>query len=455
MKWHSRVLMVVTAWAALAGCSSDSDSDSDSAPRASDEGGAAPSNRVSIPASVRNNLGITFAKVQRRNVASTIRIPGAFELRSLARREYRLALPAHVQLQVDQLDRVSAGDVLFRYRSPQWPELVHEIVTSEQAVAAATAQIRVSESVLAEARARRATLLKRLEAIQGADFKRADLEAEAARLESSVATREAEVKLEETRLENASKALRHAIHRAAAAIGMDEATLTEPVAHEGRRLPRYRTIEWIEVAADAPGTVESIHVTHGTFAEAAARVMTVVDPTRIRFRAMGLQSDLQAFVTGMPARIVPPAGRGSDADRSVPAELALGLDADPHQRTVTLFATPEGAEPWMRPGISAFLEVAKQSTDGVVLAIPKAAVVKDGITHVFFKRDPSDANKAVRVEADLGVSDGRWVEIKSGIGPKDEVVLDGVYELKLVTEQSGTTQKGGHFHADGSFHGEH
>ena len=35
----------------------------------------------------------------------------------------------------------------------------------------------------------------------------------------------------------------------------------------------------------------------------------------------------------------------------------------------------------------------------------------------------------------------------------DEVVLSGVYELKLAT--SGTAQKGGHFHADGSFHAEH
>ncbi len=38
----------------------------------------------------------------------------------------------------------------------------------------------------------------------------------------------------------------------------------------------------------------------------------------------------------------------------------------------------------------------------------------------------------------LGVDDGRWVEIKSDIGPNDEVVLDGAYELKLATAASGT-----------------
>jgi hypothetical protein len=34
----------------------------------------------------------------------------------------------------------------------------------------------------------------------------------------------------------------------------------------------------------------------------------------------------------------------------------------------------------------------------------------------------------------------------------DEVVLNGVYELKLAT--SSTAQKGGHFHPDGTFHAE-
>ena len=35
------------------------------------------------------------------------------------------------------------------------------------------------------------------------------------------------------------------------------------------------------------------------------------------------------------------------------------------------------------------------------------------------------------------------------------LLLAGVFELKLASQQSGAAQKGGHFHADGSFHGEH
>ena len=54
------------------------------------------------------------------------------------------------------------------------------------------------------------------------------------------------------------------------------------------------------------------------------------------------------------------------------------------------------------------------------------------------------------MEADLGKDDGRWVELLSGVGDGDEIVLDGAFQLMLST--SGSIQKGGHFHADGTFH---
>jgi hypothetical protein len=42
------------------------------------------------------------------------------------------------------------------------------------------------------------------------------------------------------------------------------------------------------------------------------------------------------------------------------------------------------------------------------------------------------------------------VQIESGVKPGDEVVLDGVYQL--LAASSASVQKGGHFHADGTFH---
>jgi multidrug efflux pump subunit AcrA (membrane-fusion protein) len=401
----------------LGGCDREGGADDTSA---EESAGEQPSNRVDIPATVRSNLGITFAKVERRDVANTIRVPGAFELEPLARHEYRLILPGHVEFKVNQFDEVKPGTPLYRFRSPKLLEL--------------QAQVDLGTATLDQALAKYAAAEARIKALAMAAFKRADLEAQVLELQADVAKREAELRVATIALGSATQA---------------------PAGEDGSPAPARQATDWVEVLAKKPGIVESLAVTDGTFVEETTLILTTVDPTKIRFRAMGLQSDLPKLKNGQQVSIVPPRANGSDMNESIDADLRIGLSAHPDHRTITLFATPKRQPAWTRPGVSAFMEVATESTDGVVLAIPRSAVVKDGITHVFFKRDPGDANKAIRVEADLGVDDGRWIEIKSDIGPNDEVVLNGAYELKLATAASGTAQKGGHFHADGGYHGKH
>ncbi len=154
------------------------------------------------------------------------------------------------------------------------------------------------------------------------------------------------------------------------------------------------------------------------------------------------------------AKIVPPPNPGIPIADAVAANVTLGLEAHPQERTLTLIASPEQLAPWIRPGVSAFLEVVVDTTEAPTLAIPRSAIVQDGLEHIFFRRDPKDPNTAIRVVADMGVSDGRWVAIQSGAMVGDEVVVAGSYELKLATQQSGASQKGGHVHADGTFHEE-
>lgn len=435
----------------LSGCTKESDNSH--APQ-QEEAGTAPTNRIDIPGTVRSNLGITFAKVERRRVDSTIRVPGAFELQPLARHEYRLALPGTVHLEVDQYLRVEPGDLLYRFRSPEWPELQHEIIVGEQDIESAQAEIEVARARIAEAEDRASIQRERLLSLTEAEIRNADLEAQIAELEASLPRLRAELRQSETRLANAERTREHALHRASAATGIPEALLAANADDEGVAMPVYRTIDWIEVRATEPGVVEMLALTDGAFAEAPSLVLSTIDPSKVRFRAMALQSDLVRLGESPEAIIAPPTTPGIALSDGVNASVTIGLEAHPEQRTVTLLATPEQSRDWIRPGVSAFLEVIAESAGGPSLAIPRAAIVKDGITHVFFRRDPKDPNKAIRVEADMGVDDGRWVAIQSGLSLSDEVVLDGAFELKLATQQGGVMQKGGHFHADGTFHAE-
>lgn len=393
--------------------------DSEEAATSKKEEAQLPSNRIAIPATVRSNLGITFAKVERRNVANTVRVPGSFELQPLAKHEYRMMLPAHVEFLVNQFDIVKKGTPLYKFRSLKLLDL-------QQAVDLAQAALTQAQSKYETAKARKTALAK-------ANVKRAELDVQVAELKADVDQRQAQLKASTAAYEHAAQT---------------------PTGREGKPIPREAVGNWIVVLAQESGAVESLAITDGTFVEETTLILTTVDTTKVRFHAMGLQSDLLKFKNGQQVSIVPPQAGQNNLNDSIIATLQIGLKADPEQRTIDLYAMPKDLKSWSRPGVSAFLEIAKEASDGVVLAIPSSAVVKDGITHVFFKRDPLDANKAIRVEADLGVNDGRWVEIKSELGPNDEVVLNGVYELKLASSQSGTSQKGGHFHADGSFHGE-
>lgn len=432
MKSHSIhwISLIALMAAALTSCDSN---DNDDAHQATEEE-TAPTNSIDIPASVRNNIGITFTKVERRAVADTLRVPGAFELKPLAKHEYRLMLPAQVRFEVDELQKVEPGDLLYRFQSPKWLELQSRIDLAITGYQQATLKYEVISA--------------RLTALKKADFKQANLEAQAAELKAEVARQKTE---QDAALATALGIL-NTYRTKDNALSTNE--LVAPVEVNGSSIPRYRSIDWIEARAIEPGVVSTLSITDGGFVEETTLVLTTVDPTQIRFRALGLQSDMEKFDQAS-ARIVPHQATGVDLNDGVPAELSLGLDGHPSERTITLFANPLESRSWTRPGVSAFLEIRTASSDGVVLAIPRSAVMKDGITHVFFKRDPLNPNKAIRVEADLGVNDGRWVEVKSGLGPNDEIVLEGAYELKLASSQSGTSQKGGHFHADGAYHEEH
>jgi hypothetical protein len=418
---------------------------------------AAPTNRIDIPPMVRNNLGITFARVERRRVSGTVRMPGAFELEPRARREYRMMLPGSVELLVDQYQVVAAGDVLYRVRSPQWTELQLAIAAAGQEIESAQAEAELSRARMEEARRRIDILRTRIGALAAAEFRRADLEVEAASLEAAGATLLAEARVAEQRVETARRNLDAAIARASAMIDGAPQTLMGTSGGSGQSAPPSYAGDRVEVRAVSDGIVEHIALSDGAFAEPATFILSIVDPSRVRFRATALQSDFARVgdvrAGGTSVRIVPP--RGATASEPVGATMMLGLEAAPDLRTFTVLAMPAEARPWIRPGISAHLEIELDPNSGPALAIPRSAVVQDGLTHIFFRRDPRDANKAIRIEADMGPTDGRWVVINSGLVLGDEVVLEGVYELKLAADRSGTNQRGGHFHADGTWHPDH
>lgn len=406
----------------------------------------APTNRVDIPEAVRRNLGITFAKVEHRAVSRTMRFPGRFELLPTARRECRTPVAGTIELLVSQYQRVESGTPLYRVDSATWRELGERIVSVEAKVAS-MGPLREAHRLHERGLEQKVELwegrLRQLEELRAAGGGGATQFTEARATLTATQAELADVMEKDAALE--------AEHKQA------EAELRSLQARRDhlRRVAGHIDADGVDfvVRAPASGVVESVFITPGGLAEEHGPVLSLVQPERLRFRATALQADLGRLRDGLPCVIVPPQGGTVSATPPASGELRVGLSADPKDRTIDLLTEPVAPVAWAKAGVSAHLEVTLEGGGGD-LAIPLASVVRDGAMPHVFRRDPKNPDRAIRLEADLGVSDGRWVAILSGVKEGDEVVTSGHYQLMLAT--SATAVKGGHFHADGTFHeGEH
>ncbi len=485
------ILCMLTLAVSLAGCDQPANNDAGGGQSKHDEPPKAPTNRIDVPPSVRRNLGITFAKAELRHVRHTLRAPGRFELSPSAKRNYHTPLAGRVQLLVKQYDRVKPGDLLARVDSPNWIALQRKLSDTVTAIKQLDARIKTldtrqraiakHESRLHDEESIWQARVKQIENLIQAGSGAATTLAEAQSMLATTRTNLAKVEEEKAELEQQrvdltsqltgyqsttpllfADALSQTVEadavtldlemaQAASMTGLSITDLRKDTDQGPHFVPLWRTLRQIEIRAEREGVIEHLHVTPGQWADAGEHFITAIDPTALRFRAIGLQSELGRLRDGQPVRIVPPRGNEQSLTGFVEGKLLLGLEADPLQRKIDLLTRVDSAAltAWSRAGVAAEMEITTRQTDTPQLAIPVSAVIQDGLEKVMFHRDPKDPNKVIRVEADLGMSDGRWIVIESGLVPGDEVVVGGVYELMLA---GGGRAKGGHFHADGTWH---
>lgn len=426
-------------------------------------------NRINIPASVRENVGITFVKAERRRIAKTLRMPGIFEHEASGRSEYHAPLAGRIELLVRRYADVRKGQPLYRLDAPEWRKVQQELAEAEIAgayagrrLSASTEHIQAVKNEIDLLNQRIAQLEKLNEVGGGKASELAEARAQLAKARTELAQAEenrSQAEMENLQLrarsESATPNIRfeQALRLASTWTGFAEDELLERVGEGKGALPRWRTLDTIEVIALHDGRVETTGIATGGWAQEGDLVVAVADHRALLFRARALQSDVTLFRDGQPALIAPPQGGNLDLQDAMKAELHVGLEADPRSRTIDLILYPKELASWARPGMAAFAEIVIDESADMETAIPLSCVVSDGLDKVFFLRDRKDPDKAIRVVGDLGIDDGRWIAVRSGIRAGDEIVMDGAYELKLAT--TGKADKGGHFHSDGTFHEDH
>lgn len=410
-------------------------------------------NRVAIPAAVRQSLGITFAKAESRAVTTTVQLAGTIDSKPAGRRPFHANVEGTLTLHVEPFEKVEVGQLIVSVASPELLEYRHELHLASDAVGVAEDAVRVATALLGEATSALSHTKTRLERIQSAGASKAELAAAVAELEQRVRVLRVKKSAAERALVRAEHRFEAELASFASRVGATVAELRGDVADNGEHgdgVPPWETLTRLELRSPIAGVVSDLPLRSGAWVERGGKVAEVTDPGAMWVVGRALSSDIARLSTGQRVTVAPSGLPGTEATRAVEGTLRVGVTGDDKLLTFPVIVELDELAAWMRPGVAVFAQVAVAGSTEPEIAIPLAALVRDGLETIFFRRDPADADKVIRVVGDLGARDGRWVVVYSGIAPGDEVVIDGAYELKLASTAKSNVI--GHFHADGTFH---
>jgi membrane fusion protein (multidrug efflux system) len=464
-------------------------------------------NRVAIPQDVAQNLGLTFAKATLGRLEIRIGVPGFLEIP--AHRRFQLRAPAggFLRLRKNRWDPLLVGELIAELHSSELSDLQTALAQSqreilvaqgevarvlsegeplaalvqslEQATRSASRSEKLAARLLSEARAfeqqvqQRVARLDELSTGSGVsaservaarkdvlDASQAVLNAEQSQSQAALSIPELQLRAARSRadLENLDRRRRIAEQSRAAAdaahaqILRNLAHLTgeavEDLTAAGPEGPAYASHEWLSLRAPAAGWLSQLLASDGAWVEAGELLLEVVDNSELWFLGDVPEGDLAHLKMGARVRIEVASG-GDPIESILQAPLPV---ADSATRTVHLRATVANANRRLPAGMSAIAQVVVERGTHEEVLVPERCVIQDGLEWICFRRDPGDAEQVIRTPVSLGRRSAGFVEVFSGVGAGDELVADGIHQLK----EAATAQpnSGGHFHADGSFHAE-
>jgi len=421
-------------------------------------------NRIELPPEVVANLGITFSNASRGKVGSWLSVPG--ELYVPGTHRWKLSTPASGRIVsiAAKWKKVTAGEVIAEIRSP---ELRH----AQQKLTEA-----LSRGEIARENAQRAKTRERQGAVQreftlqlqNASLKRFnDLqklnedtnsfgarELLAAQREFTEATQAAmnssiqSDKLSENLFEKEllSKQAQLKIDEGLEDLSLLSGRTLEELMEVRDGNEVWKTIESTEIRAPASGTIVDVFSTQGENLDKNAPLALIFDPGELRFRGWVPEGDLPLLKNDAPVRISLP----GDLPTVTSSLLGPRPVAEKKTRRIAVEAEVPNPDEMLPQGLSATAQVLiKESANDEVL-LPPSCIVSDGLEKVVFLRDPEKANVVIRTPVEIGLSGGGFVEVISGLLAGDSVVDQGNHQLKQAGK--GKTPKGGHFHADGTWH---
>ena len=209
-----------------------------------------------------------------------------------------------------------------------------------------------------------------------------------------------------------------------------------------QRLRKEKSISTLALFSPIRGVVAERHVVLGEMVEPDKVIFKILDLSVVLVEGDAFEEVLPQLKIGQRVRI---------RLTSYPGEIFTGKIShlsptiDPQKRTLRLWAEVPNRTGKLKPNLFAEMDVVVGGGRGEVLTVPLETIIKtEGESFVFVEEKGSFR----RADLVLGSKDDRYVEVKSGLFPGDQVVTDGkqqVYTKSLMTRQGGVAL-GGHGH---------
>lgn len=177
-----------------------------------------------------------------------------------------------------------------------------------------------------------------------------------------------------------------------------------------------------EIKSEITGTVIQKDITLGEFVKSEDTIFTIADLSSIWVDLAVFRQDFGKLKLGQAVEIHP--GAGTDSFQSKVSYISpFGTEGTQTMLARCVVSNPDGA---LRPGLFVTAEIATGETEAPI-AVKLAALQTLKEKPVVFVEE-NDSFEAREVE--LGVRDGAFVEVLSGLLPGDKYVSDNSFILK-------------------------
>ncbi|MBI4326112.1 MAG: efflux RND transporter periplasmic adaptor subunit [Chloroflexi bacterium] len=202
----------------------------------------------------------------------------------------------------------------------------------------------------------------------------------------------------------------------------------------------------VELRSPIAGTIVSQSgAAVGEYITAEKAVFTVLDAATVFVEAhvpeasvkrLGTTKTASYEVPGETGRFIPITGDGTGR------LVFVGIQVDAATRTVPLIYEVKNADNRLRVGqsVNLFVETARAED---TLAIPSAAIVEEDGRPIAFVQVGGETFQ--KRDLTLGIRDGDWVQVLSGITEGERVVTKGAYAVRLASVSSAIPAHG-HVH---------